>query len=867
MKPLVIVESPTKARTISKLLGDAFHVEASNGHVRDLPKNAKDLPAGAKKEGWTSLGIKIKKGFEPLYVVPSEKEAHVKRLKDALRNASELYLATDEDREGESISWHLLELLKPRVPHRRLVFHEITKDAITRALQAPREIDINLVRAQEARRILDRLYGFQVSEVLWRKVQKNLSAGRVQSVVVRLLVELERERLTFVKASYWTLKGFFENARGESFDAELAQVGNKRVAIGKDFDPKTGQLKVKDNDNVLWLKEADVAQLLNSSKGIDAAISSVEEKPYTTKPFAPFVTSSLQQEANRKLSYSASRTMSIAQKLYESGFITYMRTDSTALSEQAISAARSTIDQFYGKEYLPASPRVYKTSVKNAQEAHEAIRPAGDSFADPAKVRKVCGEEAFRIYDMIWKRTVACQMSDARGKRINVGVQLGELLFKASGKTIEFPGFLRAYVEGSDDPDAELADKEKILPVLQKGEIVSPSKLEPAEKNTMPPARYTEGSLIKELELRGIGRPSTWATVVETVVARNYVFRKGNQLVPSLVAFAVSDLLQKHFTHLVDYAFTAKLEDELDAISRGEGGAQQYLEGFYFGGEHPGLAKMLEDGFEKIDPREASVVNFPLTFNRKIDIRAGKSGPYLTDGELSVAVPPTLLPDELTAEKVDELLEMAKLAASPICVDPKTGKALYFKIGPYGPYIQSGETGEEGVKYSSLAAGTTFRDVTPELALKVTALPRNLGINKKTDTEVVVGIGKFGPYVKCGDAYRAIPKDATSVLDIELEEAVKVFEAPKYIRGLVGGVAEKKPEGRLLGINPETNKKIFLKNGRYGNYFTDGDTNVTYKGDVDSVNLEEAIELLAEKAFQTPPKKSRKSSTTKKKVK
>ena len=594
-KTLVVVESPTKARTITKFFGSDYTVLASYGHVRDLPNNAAEIPEKYKKDKWTRLGVNTENDFEPLYIIPSSKKDRVKELKAALKDADELLLATDEDREGESISWHLLEVLKPKVPVKRLVFHEITKSAIKHSLDTAREVDSNLVKAQETRRIIDRLYGYSVSPVLWKKLAPGLSAGRVQSVAMRLLVEREHERIAFVTAQYWDLKATFakKDAKG-SADAVLTHYKGKRVALGKDFNPDTG--KLHQGSEAILLGEKEATTLLDQVKSSQAKIVSVEEKPYTSKPSPPFTTSTLQQEGSRKMRLPVKRTMQIAQRLYENGFITYMRTDSTTLSKEALAGAQDTIKDVFGAEFLHDKPREYSTKVKNAQEAHEAIRPAGSEFASVAKVESVIDKEASKLYELIWKRTLASQMKDAKGTRIAVSIEAGDGTFRASGKTIEFAGYLRAYVEGSDDPDADLADQEKILPKFTKDEAVDTKDAQALSHQTQPPARYTEASLIKELERRGIGRPSTWATIVDVVLNRNYAFKRGPALVPSFVAMGVTKLMLGHFTGIVDYDFTAKLEDDLDAIARGEADNLSYLKSFYFGNGHAGLKELVETG-------------------------------------------------------------------------------------------------------------------------------------------------------------------------------------------------------------------------------------------------------------------------------
>lgn len=870
LKPLVVVESPTKARTIGRFLGGDYRIEASNGHIRDLPERASEISPEQKKQGWTSLGIRIENNFEPLYLVPSGKLGHVKKLKEALKTASELYLATDEDREGESISWHLLQLLKPKVPVKRLVFHEITRDAIEHALANARDLDEDLVRAQETRRIVDRLYGFKVSEILWRKMAQGLSAGRVQSVAVRILVERTKERMAFKDASFYGINGLFSKSNGQSFEAELIQVGDRRVAVGRDFDPKTGLLTEK--SAALWLKE-DLATTLvqqNAEKG--ATVTAVEEKPYESKPSPPFVTSTLQQEANRKLRMSASRTMSIAQQLYENGFITYMRTDSTALSDQAINAARNLIAAEFGQAYLPPSPRLYKTSVKNAQEAHEAIRPAGDSFTPMDRVRAQLGSDAGRLYELIWKRTIASQMNNSRGMRINVNVDCGELSFRASGKTIEFPGYIRAYVEGSDNPESEIADQEKVLPKLTQGEALSVMSLDPVKKNTQPPAHYTEGSLIKELEARGIGRPSTWATVVETVVSRAYAFRRGNQLIPTFTAFAVYRLLLAHFENLIDFAFTARLEDDLDAISRGEKPSLDYLKSFYFGNGHPGLQALLAKGLTDIDPRAVCGISVGVNEQgESFEVRIGRYGPYVTNGANSASLPDNLSPEEMTVSLCQELLVASDRARQPIGSDPLSGKPVFLKSSRGSHYLQLGEGGEEAkTKTSPLLPNMKPEEVTLDIALRLLALPRDVGIHPDTGEMISAALGRYGPYLRCGSKSKSFDIAEFSPLTISLDQAVEVLAREGNPRGRRSSSAPK-TEDKVIGVDPETGKEIKLKSGRFGPYLTDGEVNASFKmksADLSSPDslpsLSEAVEILAAKRLTGPaPKKTRKARSTK----
>ncbi|MDR1141394.1 MAG: type I DNA topoisomerase, partial [Planctomycetaceae bacterium] len=730
---LVIVESPAKARTIGHILGDGYRVEASIGHIRDLPRNSKDIPTKYKKEKWANLGVNVEANFEPIYIVPDDKRKQVKKLGDLLDEASDLYLATDEDREGEAISWHLVETLKPKLPIRRLVFHEITKKAITEALATPRTIDNDLVQAQETRRIVDRLYGYEISPLLWRKIGPKLSAGRVQSVAVRLIVEREKERIAFHSATYWDILGnFAEIETNKSFQAVLVSVGTQKIPSGKDFDPKTG--KLINSVSHLLLDENSAIDLANRLKTQPAKVRSIEEKPYTEKPYAPFTTSTLQQEANRKFGFTARTTMSLAQGLYENGYITYMRTDSTNLSDEAINAARNLVLSQYGKEYLPESPRIYKTKVKNAQEAHEAIRPAGSVFELPENLLNKLTREEFRLYELIWKRTVASQMTDARGKRRQLTVEIDDALFSVSGKTIEFPGYLRAYVEGSDDPSAELADREVILPSVKSGDSLTCNNLEPKSHSTMPPSRYSEAALTKELTERGIGRPSTYASIIETILNRNYVFKKGGALVPTWVAFAVNQLMEEHLPDLINYDFTAQMEDQLDAISRGESGHLNYLKEFYFGGERHGLRQLLDNKTNEINARDVCTIN--VFSNEDVDsivVRVGKFGPYLQHGDITANLPEELPPDELTIDRAKEILENAQRGEEPLGFDPETQKPIFLKNGRFGPYIQRGFPDDEEKQNAALLKGMTPETITLEIALELLTLPRNLGKNPAND--------------------------------------------------------------------------------------------------------------------------------------
>ncbi|MFH1920659.1 MAG: type I DNA topoisomerase, partial [Planctomycetota bacterium] len=717
----MIVESPAKARTIGQFLGSGYTIAASIGHVRDLPQGAKEIPEKYKGRDWAHLGVNVEEDFEPVYVIPRDKAKQVQKLKSLLKEAKDLYLATDEDREGEAISWHLCQILRPKVPVHRLVFHEITKEAILASLSAPRQIDEHLVQAQEARRIIDRLYGYEVSPLLWRKVRPKLSAGRVQSVAVRLIVERERQRMVFVRATYWDLLGRFAKSGGESFQAELDSVGGRRLPSSRDFDSATGRLK---DPSLLLLDHQQAAELVQRLKGGECRVGSVEDKPYTSRPYPPFTTSTLQQEANRKCGFTARQTMRVAQSLYETGHITYMRTDSTNLAAVAVGAARDLVRSQYGPEFLPDRPRVYLTKVKNAQEAHEAIRPAGHPFDFPETLRSQLTADEFRIFDLIWKRTVASQMADARGHRVAVAVEAGDAVFQASGKTIDFPGYLRAYVEGSDNPEAELADKEAVLPSVAVGEKLACTELEPKGHTTQPPIRYSEASLTRKLEEEGIGRPSTYASIIETILARNYVFKRGNVLVPTWVAFAVSQLLEVHLPALVNYQFTAEMEDDLDAISRGERGHVDYLKAFYYGNNHDGLKPLLENKVDEIDARSVSRVligkpNGTGEAGAEVYVRIGRFGPYVEQADRRASLPEKLAPDELTLQTALEMLDKAAQGEEPLGICPDTGEPVFLRAGRFGPYVQRGTAnGDKKPQNASLIKGIEPEQVDLELALK-----------------------------------------------------------------------------------------------------------------------------------------------------
>lgn len=897
---LVIVESPAKAKTIKGYLGPGYVVEASVGHIRDLPNGAAEVPDQYTGEV-RRLGVDVEHDFQPVYVVNADKKSQVRKLKELLADSDELFLATDEDREGEAIAWHLQEVLKPKVPVRRMVFHEITKDAIRAAVANPRELNQRLVDAQETRRILDRLYGYEVSPVLWKKVMRGLSAGRVQSVATRLVVERERERIAFRSAEYWDLTGVFATGRAGdtsdpgTFGARLTAVDGRRVAQGRDF-ASTGRLK--DGAQVLHLDEAGARGLAAGLEGAAFTVRSVESKPYRRSPYAPFRTTTLQQEASRKLGFGAKATMQVAQKLYENGFITYMRTDSTTLSETAVAAARAQVTQLYGADYLPDKPRSYAGKVKNAQEAHEAIRPSGDRFRTPAETG-LTGDQ-FRLYELIWKRTVASQMKDAVGN--SVTVKIGgrasdgrDAEFSASGKTITFHGFMKAYVEGADDPNAELDDRERRLPQVAEGDRLAAEEITADGHATKPPARYTEASLVKELEEREIGRPSTYASIIGTILDRGYVFKKGTALVPSFLSFAVVNLLEKHFGRLVDYDFTAKMEDDLDRIARGEAQAVPWLKRFYFGesatapgagggaapgavgdaaeagngdGDHLGGLKDLVTDLGAIDAREIS--SFPV--GDGIVLRVGRYGPYVqrvteAEGETGqrADVPDDLPPDELTVAYAEELL--AKPSGDfELGTDPETGRKIVAKAGRYGPYVtevlpeDTPKTGKNAVKprTASLFKSMSLDTVTLEDALRLMSLPRVVGTDPE-GVEITAQNGRYGPYLKKGTDSRSLDSEE-QLFTITLDEALAIYAQPKQ-----RGRAAAKPPLKELGTDPVSERPVVVKDGRFGPYVTDGETNATLRrdDDVETITPERGFELLAEKRAKGPAKKTAKKAAKK----
>ncbi|TDD26962.1 type I DNA topoisomerase [Actinomadura sp. KC06] len=853
----MIVESPAKAKTIAGYLGRGYIVESSIGHIRDLPGSASEVPAKYKGEPWAKLGVNVEREFEPLYVVNSDKRQQVQKLKKLLAEADELYLATDEDREGEAIAWHLQDVLKPKVPVHRMVFNEITKDAIQRAAANPRELNMRLVDAQETRRILDRLYGYEVSPVLWKKVMPKLSAGRVQSVATRLVVERERERIAFVPAHYWDIAALFDTGKDEepkAFKAGLVSVDGKRVAQGRDF-ASDGTLKTRD---ALHLDEPAARALAERLRDRPYEVKSVERKPYTRRPYPPFRTTTLQQEASRKLNYSAKYTMSVAQKLYENGFITYMRTDSITLSETAITAARRQAASLFGGEYVPDKPRVYASKVKNAQEAHEAIRPAGDTFRTPAETG-LSGDQ-FRLYELIWKRTIASQMKDATGQSVSIRVtglstQNERAEFGATGKTITFYGFLKAYVESADDPSTDRDDQERRLPNLAEGDPLTATAVDAEGHSTRPPARYTEASLVKELEEREIGRPSTYASIIGTILAREYVFKKGTALVPSFLAFAVVNLLEQHFGNLVDYDFTAHMEDGLDEIARGEAERVRWLTRFYFGAEGEEGLKELVGDIGDIDAKGVS--SFPIK-DSDIMVRVGRYGSYLDrDGERA-NIPDDIAPDELTADRAAELLAQPS-GDRELGTDPATGHTIVAKSGRFGPYVTEilpepappaeGEKKKRTKKADtpkprtgSLFKSMSLDTITLDDALKLLSLPRTLG---DLDGEPVTAQnGRFGPYIKRGTDSRSLSSE-DELFTVTLEQAKELFAQPKQR----GRRAASAAPLRELGKDPASEKPVVVKEGRFGPYVTDGETNASLrKGDeVESITIQRAAELLAER--------------------
>jgi DNA topoisomerase-1 len=861
MSTLVIVESPTKARTIRNYLPKDYVVEASMGHVRDLPQSASEIPAAVKGEKWAQLGVNVEADFEPIYVVPKDKKKIVTQLKEALKGVTELILATDEDREGESISWHLYQLLKPKVPTKRMVFHEITKEAIQKALKDCRNIDEQVVRAQETRRILDRLVGYTLSPLLWKKIAWGLSAGRVQSVAVRLLVIKERQRRAFHEGTYWDLKASLEQEKS-LFSAVLVTLGGTKVATGSDFDSTTGRITT--GRNVILLNEEQAETLKTRLEGKIWTVTDMEERPVTRKPAPPFTTSTLQQESNRKLRLSARDTMRVAQNLYEQGYITYMRTDSVHLSDQAITAARACVEQKYGKQYLSPQPRQYTTKSKGAQEAHEAIRPAGSSFRTPQDTG-LAGRE-FALYDLIWKRTVASQMADSRQTQVTVQIQVEDAGFRSSGKRIDFPGYLRAYVEGSDDPEAALEDQEVILPALKVGDHPQCKELDAVGHETQPPARYTEATLVKTLESEGIGRPSTYASIIGTIIDKDYAQLLNNALIPTFTAFAVTDLLEKHFPDIVDPSFTSKMEQTLDEISTGEAQWLPYLKKFYLGEQ--GLETLVRERETEIDAGKARTVELE---NLDAKVRIGKYGPYIevTNGEevITASIPKNLTPADLDPKQVEILLKQKIVGPDQVGRHPETGEPIYIKIGTYGPYVQLGDKTEENPKpkQASFPKGVTPETLTLDMAVGLLSLPRALGTHPETGGKVQTSLGRFGPYVvhdqgKEGKDYRSL-KSTDNVLTISLNRALELLAEPK--KGRAAAKSKSKEALRELGMHPEDDSPVNIYDGPYGPYIKHGKTNASIpEGEsVENITLSTAIELLSAKASTKSTRKTTKSTT------
>ncbi|MGZ5396995.1 MAG: type I DNA topoisomerase [Aeromicrobium sp.] len=873
MTTLVIVESPNKVRSIAGYLGDGFVVDSSIGHIRDLPKGADQVPAQFKGMPWARLGVNTEDNFEPIYVVSSEKKAQIAKLRKLLKSADELVLATDEDREGEAIAWHLFDELKPKVPVKRIVFNEITREAIQHAIANPRDIDMDLVDAQETRRILDRLYGYEVSPVLWKKVMSGLSTGRVQSVATRLVVERERERMAFRLASYWDLEATFDAGPGkdpQTFPAKLHTVDGARVATGKDFD---NQGNLAADTKVAHIDEARAGALADALRDQTFSIRSVDSKPYTRKPYAPFRTTTLQQDASRKFGYGAARTMQIAQRLYENGFITYMRTDSTTLSQTALTAARAHVRELYGAEYLPDSPRVYASKVKNAQEAHEAIRPAGERFQTPSKTG-LTGDE-FKLYELIWKRTVASQMRDARGSSVSIRIgavaSTGEnVVFSSSGRTITFYGFLKAYVEAQDEPDADSDDKQTKLPNVNEGDTVTVAELGSAAHETRPPSRFTEASLIKDLEEREIGRPSTYASIVNTIQNRGYVYKKGTALVPAWIAFSVIRLMEQHFGRLIEYRFTADLEGVLDEVAGGREDRLNVLQSFWTGeGEGNTGLKRLVEGLGDIDARELST--FPLADD--ISVRVGRYGPYVegppftkaedgTEKPTRANIPEDLPPDELTLEKAKELLATPSGLEFELGKHPETGLMIVARGGRYGPYVTE-TLPEDAPKTAKPRTASLFKDmsldtITLDDAVRLLTLPRVVGTDA-AGVEITAQNGRYGPYLKKGTDSRSLDNEQ-QLLTLTLEEALEIYSKPKQF-GRRAAAAPLKD----FGPDPVSGRPIVAKDGRFGAYVTDGEYNATLRKDdaIDTLTPERAAELLAERRAKGPAKKSTKKAAKK----
>ena len=864
-KALVIVESPAKAKKIAGFLGEDYIVRASMGHIRDLPSSASEIPAAVKKESWSTLGVNVENDFDPLYVVPAEKKKLVSELKDCLKQVKELILATDEDREGESIGWHLVQVLKPTVPVSRMVFSEITKPAILEAVCNTRLLDENLVQAQETRRVVDRLYGYTLSPLLWKKIARGLSAGRVQSVAVRLLVAREIERMKFRSGTFWDLKASLQGKSGGPFDAVLQTLGGRRIASGRDFDEHTGRLK--EGSDVLLLQEAEAKLLLGKVQTLPWTISSIEQKQQTRKPYPPFTTSTLQQESNRKLNMTARQTMQTAQRLYEDGHITYMRTDSVSLSGEAITAARSRVDELYGKDYLSPSPRQFTTKSKGAQEAHEAIRPAGTEMKTADQLG-LSGAE-FKLYQMIWKRTMATQMAEAILRFDTVTIQVADAEFRASGRTVEFAGFFRAYVEGSDDPDAAIEDQDSSLPPLSEKDVLKCQDVDAISHETKPPARFTEATLVRTLEAEGIGRPSTYASILSTIQDRGYVRKNGNQLVPTFTAMAVTKLLENHFPNLVNLGFTAGMEQTLDDIATGTADRLPYLRQFYTGSE--GLDEQVKRREGDIDPREACTLSID---GLDASVRVGRYGPYFEkiNGEekLTASIPDNIAPGEITNEVADRLIEEKQKGPQSIGMHPEEGQAIYQMRGPFGPYLQLGENKDDGTKPKRCSIPNCFDPSNIDLptAVELLSLPRRIGKHPLTEKVVNAGIGRFGPYVTHDKVFGSFEKkthtyefngETYNVLNITMDAAVELLRNTKK-RAAPTPLKE-------LGNHPEDEAPVQIFEGKFGPYVKHGSINATVPKDTDiaSVTMEQAVLWLAEKASKGGGKKAggRKRTATK----
>jgi DNA topoisomerase I len=845
MKSLVIVESPTKTKTIKKYLPAGYRVDSSMGHIRDLPSSAKEIPARYKKEPWSNLGINVDEDFEPLYVIPGSKKKVVKKLKELMKDSDELILATDEDREGEAISWHLIEVLKPTVPVKRMVFREITKEAVENAMKHFRDIDMNLVHAQETRRILDRLAGYTISPLLWKKISPGLSAGRVQSVAVSFLVERERERMKFKSGKYYDLKATLSKIDDKNqFPAVLTHLNDKRIASGKDFDENTGKLKKPDSVELLDKKKAD--SLREKLHKAEWTVTDIDVKVQKRSPAPPFITSTLQQEANRKFGMSARNTMSTAQKLYENGFITYMRTDSMNLSGQAINAARTAVEKQYGEDYLFKRVRNYSSKSKSAQEAHEAIRPAGSSFIHPEKTG-LSGQQ-FKLYDLIWKRTIATQMAEAELEFTNVTITATSggtsADFRANGKKILNPGYFRAYVEGSDDPEAELENQEIFLPDMGKGDNTELHELESISHETKPPARFTEATLVKELEKRGIGRPSTYATIISTIQDRGYVKTEGKTLIPTFTAFAVTSLLENNFPELVDSDFTSEMENKLDQIAQGEYDPIVYLSEYYKGED--GLKAKVDSREDNIEPQKARKLDLPIEGLNGIGVFVGKFGPYIRstadNEEISTSLPVDLAPGDITIDKLQELIKAEEKGPESLGKHPDTGEEIFVLTGRFGPYVQLGEVSDENKKPKrvSLLKGMKPDDIDLELALKLLELPRSLGKHPDTGKEVKAGVGRYGPYVVHDGTFKSLNKQ-DNVLTVELDRAVELLKQKKK--------SGRSAEIKELGQHPDNDELIRVMDGRYGPYLKYGKKNVSLPKEIkpEEVTLDQAVEIISQK--------------------